>query len=224
MQIIIDQGERSSGIVKELIKKGIDPEIKQLISADFIIPTKDINGNIHNVGIERKTTNDFLNSIIDKRIIQQLIALKENFSIPLLIIEGEENIYKIRNFHPNAIRGMLASIAIDMQIPILYTRNYRDTASLLAIIAKRLEKPRSSISLLKKRKPLTLKEQQEYLIETLPGIGPSLAKSMLTKFKSVKKVINAKEHHLIKVEKIGPIKAKKIRQVIEEEYNIEGIN
>src|SRR3989344_2924379 len=131
-QIIVDHRERSSGIIKELIKKGIDPEIKQLISADFIIPTKDRSGNIHNVGVEKKTMNDFLNSIIDKRIIQQLIALKENFSIPLLIIEGEENIYKIRNFHPNAIRGMLASIAIDMQIPILYTRNYRDTASLLA--------------------------------------------------------------------------------------------
>src|SRR3989344_5622509 len=135
---------------KELNKKGIDPEIKQLISADFIIPTKDINGNIHNVGIERKTTNDFLNSIIDKRIIQQLIALKENFTIPLLIIEGSKNIYEIRNFHPNAIRGMLASIALDYQIPIIYTKNFRDTASLLTVIAKRLEKPIRQISLLKK--------------------------------------------------------------------------
>ena len=217
-QIIVDHRERSSGIVKELIKKGFDPEMQQLISADFIIPTKDINGNIHNVGVERKTKNDFLNSIIDRRIIQQLIALKENFSIPLLIIEGEENLYRIRNFHPNAIRGMLASIAIDMQIPILYTRNYRDTASLLIVIAKRLEKPRRSISFLKKRKPLSIKEQQEYLIETLPGIGPSLAKSMLTKFKTVKKIMNAKEHHLTKVEKIGPKKAKKIREVLEHEY------
>ena len=30
--------------------------------------------------------------------------------------------------------------------------------------------------------------------------------------------MNAKEHHLTKVEKIGPKKAKKIREVLEHEY------
>ena len=89
------------------------------------------------------------------------MALKKQYDIALLILEGTENMYEIRNFHPNAIRGMLASIAIDFQVPILQTRNYRDTANLLAIIAKRLEKTRSLPSLLKKRKPTTQKQQQE---------------------------------------------------------------
>src|SRR3989344_1225383 len=218
VKIIADHRERASGILQELAKKNIEVEMQQLLSADFIISTKDRGGIIHNVGVERKTTNDFLNSIIDKRIIQQLIVLKENFTIPLLIIEVESNIYQIRDFHPNAIRGMLAAIAIDMQIPILYTRNYRDTAALLSVIAHRLEKPRSAFSLLKKKKPLSLKEQQEYIIETLPGIGPSLAKALLKEFESVKKVINAKEEHLRKVEKIGPKKAKRIREVIDTGY------
>ena len=216
--IILDHRERKSGIKKELIKKDIEVEEKQLISADFIIQTKTLTGQIQTVGIERKTTGDFLNSIIDKRILTQLITLKENFNIPLLIIEGAENIYQIRNFHPNAIRGMLTTIAIDFQVPILQTRNYRDTAALLSIIAKRLEKPRKSLSLLKKKKPTTLKEQQEYLIESLPTVGPTLSKSLLKKFKTVKKIINAKEEQLQKVEKIGKLKAKKIKDVIEESY------
>ena len=217
-KIIYDYRERSSGIIKELVKKGVDVEEKQLNSADFIIPTKNINGGLVEVGIERKTVGDFLNSIIDKRILNQLILLKENFSIPLLIIEGEENIYQIRNFHPNAIRGMLASIAIDYQIPILQTKSPRDTASLLTVIAKRLERPRKNISLLKKRKPLTLKEQQEYIIESLPGVGPTLAKSLLKKFKNVKKVVNASEEKLKKVEKIGDKKARDIGKVINSKY------
>ena len=217
-KIIYDYRERNSGIIKELIKKEVDVEEKQLNSADYIIPTKNIKGDIVEVGIERKTISDFLNSIIDKRILNQIILLKENFSIPLLIIEGEENIYQIRNFHPNAIRGMLASIAIDYQVPILQTRNPRDTASLLTVIAKRLERPRKSISLLKKRKPLTLKEQQEYIIESLPLVGPTLAKSLLNKFKTVKKVVNASEDKLKKVDKIGDKKAKEIRKVIMENY------
>ena len=216
--IIVDQRERSSGIVKELTKKDIKTEIRQLVIADFVIQTKDSEGKIIDVGIERKTTNDFLNSIIDKRLITQLIALKENFQLPLLIIEGSENIYSLRNFHPNSIRGMLASIAIDFQIPILFTRNIKDTAALLAIMVKRLEKPIKNISLLKKRKPLTLKEQQEYLIESLPGIGPTLSKSLLKRFKTVKRVINAKENKLIKIKKLGPKKIEEIKKVIESEY------
>ena len=75
-KIIYDYRERNSGIIKELIKKEVDVEEKQLNSADYIIPTKNIKGDIVEVGIERKTISDFLNSIIDKRILNQIILLK----------------------------------------------------------------------------------------------------------------------------------------------------
>ncbi len=217
-KIIIDHRERSSGIIPELGKRGFDIEVQQLIVADFIVQTRDSNGIIHNVGIEKKTQTDFLSSIIDKRIIGQLVALKENFSVPLLIIEGEDNIYQLRNFHPNAIRGMLAAIAIDFQIPILHTKNFRDTASLLAVIAKRLEKPSRTISLLAKRKPLTKKQQQEYFIEALPGVGPTLAKSLLQQFKSINNIMNKSEEELQEVEKIGKKKAKEIKDLLNHIY------
>ena len=125
--LIIDHREPKS-LIRELAKKH-KVEIKHLVTADFIIQGKDIEGNELNIGIERKTKNDFLNSIIDKRIIQQILYLKENFPVQLLIMEGTENIYEIRNFHPNAIRGMLASITIDFQIPILQTRDYSSRRS-----------------------------------------------------------------------------------------------
>ncbi len=216
-KIIADYRE-DKNIIKEFYKDNIDVEIKSLISADFVMQVKDINNNVKDLGIERKTIRDFLNSIIDKRILTQLISLKENFPLQLLILEGEENIYAIRDFHPNSIRGMLSSIAIDYQIPIIFTRNTRDTAAYLSLIAKRLEKPKRHISLLSKRKPLTLKEQQEYIIESLPGVGPSLSKSLLLKFKSVRNVINAKEHKLKRVDKIGDKKSKGIRDVLDSEY------
>src|SRR3989338_2602466 len=111
-KIIVDYRE-DKNIVKELYKHKVDVEIKSLISADFVMQIKDVNNNVKDLGIERKTLADFLNSIIDKRILNQLISLKENFPLQLLILEGEENIYKIRDFHPNSIRGMLSSIAIE---------------------------------------------------------------------------------------------------------------
>lgn len=218
IKIIADQRERSSGIIKEL-SKDFDVEVKQLVIADYLVQTKDLQGNILTVGIERKTTNDFLNSIIDKRLLSQLIEIKKHYQVPLLIIEGEENIYKIRDFHPNSIRGMLATIAVDFQIPIIYTKNYRDTAAFIAILAKRLEKHRSPIELLQSRKPLTLKEQQIYLLQSLPGIGSTLADSLLKHFKSVLAVFNASEEELQKVEKIGPKKASEIKKVLESRYS-----
>lgn len=216
-KIIVDHREDKE-IIRELTKQGLDLEIKQLAVADFIIQTKDNEGSIKDLAIERKTQMDFINSIIDKRIFTQLINLKEYYPLQLLIIEGSRNLFAIRNFHPNAIRGMLASIAIDYQVPVIYTKNYRDTCSFLNLIAKRLEKQRKNFSLIKKRKPLTLKEQQEFLIESLPGIGPNLSKELLKKFGSVKKIINASEEKLIKVPKIGKKKAEAIKKVLDERY------
>ncbi|MBS3163486.1 hypothetical protein J4427_02245 [Candidatus Woesearchaeota archaeon] len=205
--MIIDHRERE--LVKELARRKLKYEVKQLLTADIIIK---------NIGIERKTQQDFINSIIDKRLIDQLIVLKDNFDVPLLIIEGENNIYELRNMHPNAIRGMLASIAIDYQIPIIHTRNLNDTCSFIESILTRLERGKIAIPLLRKRKPLTLKERQELIIESFPGIGNLLAKSLLKEFKSVKKIINSDEKKLQRVEKIGPKKASEIKKVIEEEY------
>lgn len=217
-KILVDHREDKK-LIEELTKKGLNIEIKQLLSADIILKTKTQNEEIRTVGIEIKKQNDFLNSIINKRLLMQLIALKENYSSPLLILEGSENIYEIRNFHPNSIRGMLSSIAIDYQIPIIHTRNQRDTASFIETMAKRIEKSnKSPISQLKKRKPLTTREQQKFIIESLPGVGPSLAESLLKKFKTVKKIVNAKSDKLKKTEKIGDKKAKEIERIINEIY------
>jgi len=157
--LIIDNKERN--IIRELDKRKAKFKVEQ-ISTDFIIQGQDQEKNILSIGVERKTQQDFLNSIIDKRIINQLIFLKENFSIPLLIIEGEENIYELRNFHPNAIRGMFASIALDFQIPILYTKNHKDTTSLLLTILKRLEKPKTYIFTKKKKTTNTKRTTRIY--------------------------------------------------------------
>lgn len=215
--IIIDSRENKQ-FIKEFTKEKINIEVKQLITADFIIQTKNLEGNIQQVGIERKTITDLLNSIIDKRLINQLILLKENFDIPLLIIEGEENIYKIRDFHPNTIRGMLLTVAVDFQIPIINSRSIKDTCQILLLLAKRLEKPRKPFSLLDRKKPLSIKEQQLYIIESLPGIGPTLAKSLLIEFKSIKNIINGSEEDFKKINKIGEKKAKKVYGLINEYF------
>ncbi len=211
IKIIADSREKGSGIIKKLADLNLNIEVKHLEIADYIVSER--------VGIEFKTKPDFINSIIDKRLLQQIRELKKNFERPLIIVQGEEDIYSIRRVHPNAIRGMLATIAVSYQIPILYTTNPIDTAELIKTIARReqdLEKKDFGVRL--DKKPLTTKEQQEFIIESLPYIGPTLAKSLLKEFKTIKKITNAKEEQLKKVDKLGSKKAKEIIRIINEEY------
>ncbi|MBS3134867.1 DEAD/DEAH box helicase family protein [Candidatus Woesearchaeota archaeon] len=209
LKVIVDHRER--GIVNELKELELDVELKYLKAGDFVLSDK--------VGIELKTKEDFVNSIIDGRLLNQLKLLRENFEIPLLIIQGDEDIYSMRNVHPNAIRGMLSTIAVSYNIPVLHSQNAKDTAGILKIIAKREQDPNlKNFYLRNERKPLTLKEQQEYIIQSLPGIGPNLSKSLLANFKSVREIFNADTEKLREVDKIGKKKADNIKKVIDENY------
>jgi len=127
--------------------------------------------------------------------------------------------YALRNIHPNAIRGMLGTIAVSYGIPILHTKDEKDTASLLLVIAKREEEgDKKEFSPHADRKPPTMKEQQEYLVSALPSVGPSLAKVLLKQFGSVKNIINSTEEELMKIDGVGSKIAKVIREMVEKEY------
>ena len=58
----------------------------------------------------------------------------------------------------------------------------------------------------------------EYIIESLPGVGRNLSKSLLKEFNSVKKIFNSNTEELRNVDKIGKKKAENIRKVIDEDY------
>lgn len=211
IKIFADIREKTSGVIKELLELDADLELKTIPVGDYVLSSR--------TAVEMKTVEDFVNSIIDGRLLQQIKELKNNFERPLVIITGTEDIYSVRKVHPNAIMGMLAAIAVSYGIPILQTKNNKETAALLYIIAKReQDETTRDFSLHGDKKPLTLKELQEYIISSLPGIGATLAKPLLKKFGSVKKIINATEEELKKVELIGEKKAKKIREVLDSKY------
>lgn len=211
IKIFADFREKSSGILKELIELQVELKLESLNNADYILSSR--------VGVEVKTVPDFVESIIDGRLLQQIKSLRNNFERPLLIIEGIEDIYSVRNIHANAIRGMLSTIAVSYGIPILYTKNFKDTAMLMNIIAKReQEDTGKEFTMHTEKKNLSIREQQEYIIGSLPGIGATLSKPLLKHFKSVKNVINAEQKELEQVEKVGKKTAEKIKDIVDREY------
>ncbi len=187
--IIADIHEKNSLILSELKSSTqINLEIKSLKIGDYLIG-KTI--------IERKTVRDFISSMLNKRIVQQLRQMQK-YKKQLLIIEGidEEELYKSdTKLNPNAIRGFIISILTNYQIPIIFTQNYLDTTKYLIILAKQqLKKPIEST--LHQRIPKKLKEQKQYILEAFPNIGPAKAKKLLKKFKTLNNTINANPEDL----------------------------
>ena len=211
VKIIADHREKSSGVIKELADQGYSLQMEALDSADYLVSSR--------CAIELKTVQDFVDSIVDGRLLDQIRLLKETYERPLVLVEGAEDLFSVRNVHANAIRGMLATIAVSYGIPIIQTKNPRETAALIGIISKReQEETGRDFSMHSSKKPMSIKEQQEYIVSSLPGVGTALAKPLLEKFKSVKGVINAEEAELKTVELIGDKKAKKIKEIVDKDY------
>ncbi len=207
--ILVDYREKGSGTIKNLISQGVNIKLEMLNSADFILS--------HACGVEFKTANDFVSSIIDGRLLEQAKKLKQKFEKPLFIIEGEEDLYTVRNIHPNAVRGMLAAISVGYGIPVIRTRDSEDTAATLISIAKREQNKDSDFNI-HFSKPQTTQEMQEFIVSSIPNIGSQLAKELLHKFGSIKNVINADIDDLMKVKGIGDKIAKQIKDLIEKDY------
>lgn len=210
--VYVDTREKESGVASQLKEMGCSVVEKQLGVGDYV-PGKEI-------AVERKTVSDFLSSIVDGRLGKQLINMTESYERPLVIVEGDkEELFESRNIHKNAIIGMLTSIALNYGMPILFTENAKETADYIYVIAKREQLGKGSdVRLRIGKKGLSLEEQQRFLVESLPLVGPQMSKKLLQKFGSVKGIVNAKSKELQEIENMGQKKAKLIRQVLLKEY------
>ena len=186
--IIVDTREKQSLISANLLEKKANIKYETLEIGDYLIG---------DTIIERKTFSDFISSMLDKRLQEQLINLKK-YPKHFLIIEGFYYNYKNQkiHIHENAIRGMLLSIATDFQVPLIFTEDEEDTATFLILTAKKQEKPKQEYSIRQSKTLKTNKEQKQFILEGFPGIGPTTAKNLIEEFESLSKIFNATKEQL----------------------------
>ncbi len=205
IKVVVDYREKNSLVASELIDLGLNVEFKELKVADYIV---------RDVAIERKTVSDFLGSMLNKRLLKQIEDLKQ-YKNKLILIEGidEQEVYsnskEYRGIHPNSVRGFLLSIVLKHKIPLLFTKDSKDTANFIALIAKKQNK---EMSLNVSKKSFNKKEQMRFILEGFPGIGPKKSEEILKEFKTLKNFVNAPIESLKKV--LGK-KAEKIKLIIE---------
>ena len=199
--IICDNRETASAVVRALSLMGVSLELKQLPVADYILSER--------VGIERKSAQDFNDSVKDGRLFNELFELKNNFVRPILILEGDPFINS--NINQNALYGAITSIILNLGITIYKTDNPTDSAMFIYQLAKKEQSDsKKEFKLRFDKKPIEITSLLEYIVAGIPGINALRAKNLLIELGSLQKIFNADIGDLMSVENIG----KKIAQEI----------
>jgi len=144
-----------------------------------------------------------MDTLVERDLFGQVRAMAATVPRPVLIIEGEEDLYEVRNVHPNAVRGTLAAITVDMNVTLLRTRDADDTAELLYVLAQREAGERGERKMHPKKSYRSAREEQEYVLAAFPNIGIRSARLLLEHFGSLKAVIDADPEELASVHGIG---------------------
>ncbi|MFQ5986225.1 MAG: ERCC4 domain-containing protein [Thermoplasmata archaeon] len=187
---------------------GIPVQRKTLAPGDYIVGE---------VGVERKTIQDFFSSIVNKRLWEQVSRLRDTYPRPLVVVEGDLALVDEYS-NPKVFWGAFLALQFEERVPVLFAPNYLHTALLLETLYQQQRKRLSSFSLRHKPKLLSLPERQEFAVQGLPNIGDTLSKALLERFGSVRGVMGASERDLLKVPKIGPGKALRIAELLDAAY------
>ncbi|RLI19666.1 hypothetical protein DRO47_06075 [Candidatus Bathyarchaeota archaeon] len=209
-EIIVDFREAFS-IKLKLSELGSRVAEKSITPADYVLS--------ENCAVERKTLKDFLRSIYDGRLFEQVERLAKAYEKPILIVEGY-TLQGLENVEsPKIFWGALARVLAEWGVSVIFTPDERGTALFLYSLAEKLQKE-SERRVLAKRKPrvYTLREKQLLILQGLPNIGPERAAKLLERFGTLRRVFQASERELLSVEGFGKKIVRQIREILDTKY------
>jgi Fanconi anemia group M protein len=203
----VDNREKNSLVPSELMSKGFKIKFEHLAVGDYLLGK---------TCIERKTYPDFISSMINKRIFRQLKEIKR-YDEPTIILESPSalNPEKEKTSLDKAAKGLMLSIVNDYKIPLIFSSGPEETVDFIELIAKRKNKIKTEMSMRISATPKNSEEQKRFVLEGFPGIGASISKRLLEKFKTLKNVFNASDNELEKIERFDKNKITKFKEVLE---------
>jgi len=214
VEVVVDQRETDSSIARELSRRDdVSVRLETLEVGDYVLSDR--------VVVERKSVADFLSTLTggERSMFEQVGDAARHYARPVVVVEGED-LYGTRDVHPNAVRGALASLAVDFDASVLFTDDEDDTAELLHVLAGREQETSDrEVSVHGEKSAKTLPEQQEYVVSSIADIGPVTAGSLLDHFGTVEAVMTAREADLLDVDGVGEVTAQRVREVVGSEYD-----
>jgi len=204
--IIVDHREVRSGIVASLSAiEGLVIETAALTLGDYDLG-RDGEGN--GLYVERKTAFDFSQSIVDRRLFDQCAAYRKAAeSSPtglraVYLIEGD--IYATNRLKEAAVTGAISYLVAIERHSVFEAKNPAHSALLIATLARHHQQGLGYTLSLRGPRPKTLPEQQRFLIEGLPGVGPEKARLLLMAFGTPAGIFSASKQDMQAVKGIGP--------------------
>jgi len=187
---------------------GADVERRALDVGDFVCSARLV--------VERKTRNDFEQSIIDGRLFSQLPNLVANYERVVVVVEGLSNEERVSR---NAIFGAYASVIADFGASLMFTRDMQATAEIVFALAKHEQRGKKTpMRIYAKKKTFTASQAARSIVESLPTVGPKLATALLNHFGTVEALARASEREISEVPGVGKKRAKVIKAVLTYTY------
>ena len=202
--IIADFREKPSGIPDLLIQSGAAVNFIQLKVGDYVINDE--------IVVERKSAEDFIQSLVSGRLFIQCANLSRTCLRPLLLLEGNpyQTAHKIDR---QAIKGALLSIVTAWQVPVIYSKNHEDSAAMILMLTKQTLQ-QSHLVKFSSYKPKRIKNHRLRFLQGLPKTGAVTASRLLEHFGSIEAVVNADIKALQGINGIGKVVAEKIREFL----------
>ncbi len=222
MGILLDS--REPRVIKDFLKaKGLDYKIQQLETGDVIV-FNDQEPEIQ-VVIERKRLDDLISSYYQPRMAEQFERLS-NEKFAVLIITGNlEDVLKKIPFH------VMSQIVEEIIATAVVQYNFRSVVWMIDKVAdvhhsgfimmiKCIQKIiDGQLDAIPQKNSKLSKDLRVNTIRQMFGLSANIAKALLKKYGTVRKILNLADTDLMKIHGIGPAKVKVIRYILDESIN-----
>jgi len=205
MTIYIDSFEPRS-IERRIVNLRVPVARKRLPAGDYAFS---------NIGVERKTIDDFINSVFQARMWDQLFKLKEVYEHPLLVLIGKTPFPTSHNIlgKLKSAWGAKWNIGTSIGIPILEFDN--DDQFVISLVQGYLQVTNKRLSY----KPLPPKKKSILeikidMLSRIPGVGIKTAKFLVEEYNSIEELIKVPVLKLSEYKGISEKKAILIKKVI----------
>jgi DNA excision repair protein ERCC-4/Fanconi anemia group M protein len=200
--VLVDHRERNSVVPGALAAAGLDVELADLPVGDYVLG--------HHLAIERKGPADLGASIRDGRLFDQAVRLQSAFPQAVLLLEGEPRIAE------DAWRGAVCRLVED-GFTVLHSLDADDSAAWVVRLAKRARRTAASVRPEgPRRAPRHPSAQAEAMLTVVPGISPTMARSLLAAYGSLSAVAAAPD--LRRHPGIGPVLAARLTEALHAGY------
>ena len=167
------------------------------------------------VGVERKESSDFVQSIMDGRLWEQLYSMSTFCPLSYLVIIGNISTALIeRSFPRSAYIGALVSATLKRSpegfmghVSVVVLDTSYDFREFLRLVCRKLTEEDVRLPVKPVRKA-DLKSLQIQTLATLPGVGEKYAQELLEAFGNIYNVVNADLRSLARV--LGEKRALKV--------------